>query len=54
MGAAVKEEHRNALHEKAATFPTTPGVYLMKDAKGIVLYIGKGKSLRSRVTSYVC
>jgi excinuclease ABC subunit C len=32
--------------------PETPGVYLMKDAKGRVLYIGKAKSLRNRVSTY--
>ena len=32
--------------------PETPGVYLMKDAKGRVLYIGKAKSLRDRVSTY--
>jgi len=33
-------------------FPQTPGVYLMKDTAGVVLYIGKAKSLRDRVSSY--
>jgi excinuclease ABC subunit C len=32
--------------------PTSPGVYLMKDAGGRVLYVGKADSLRSRVRSY--
>ena len=32
--------------------PTTPGVYLMKNASGRVLYVGKADSLRSRVASY--
>ena len=32
--------------------PTRPGVYLMKDAEGTILYIGKAKSLRHRVRSY--
>ena len=33
--------------------PTTPGVYLFKDVKGVVLYVGKAKRLRPRVRSYV-
>ena len=33
-------------------FPQTPGVYLMKDSSGRVIYIGKAKQLRSRATSY--
>jgi excinuclease ABC subunit C len=40
------------LKEKVATFPDTPGVYLMKDAREKVIYIGKAKSLKSRVRSY--
>jgi excinuclease ABC subunit C len=33
-------------------FPTLPGVYLMKDREGKVLYVGKAKNLRSRVKQY--
>ena len=32
--------------------PDRPGVYLMKDARGTVIYVGKAQSLRSRVRSY--
>jgi len=32
--------------------PDLPGVYLMKDAKGRIIYIGKARSLRARVSSY--
>ena len=38
--------------EKVRTFPTTSGIYLMKDAQGRVVYIGKAKNLRSRAGSY--
>src|SRR5687768_8819290 len=38
--------------EKVKQFPTTPGVYLMKDAEGRVIYVGKAKSLRSRAATY--
>ena len=38
--------------DKAREFPATPGVYLMKDARGRVIYIGKAVNLRSRVSSY--
>jgi excinuclease ABC subunit C len=38
--------------EKVKQFPATPGVYLLKDGQGRVLYIGKAKNLRSRAGSY--
>jgi excinuclease ABC subunit C len=38
--------------EKVKSFPPTPGVYLMKDAAGNVVYLGKAKHLRSRAASY--
>jgi excinuclease ABC subunit C len=38
--------------EKVRQFPTSPGIYLMKDAQGRVIYVGKAKNLRSRASSY--
>jgi excinuclease ABC subunit C len=40
------------LIEKVAKFPKLPGVYIMKDAAGEVIYVGKAKELRARVRSY--
>ncbi|HJZ92837.1 MAG TPA: excinuclease ABC subunit UvrC [Gemmataceae bacterium] len=38
--------------EKVKSFPTGPGCYLMKDADGKVIYVGKAKNLRSRAGTY--
>src|SRR5436309_11313306 len=38
--------------EKVKQFPPSPGVYLMKDAQGRVLYVGKAKNLRNRAGHY--
>lgn len=45
-------EGRVALEAQAASFPAASGVYLFKDARGRVLYVGKADSLRDRVRSY--
>ena len=37
---------------KVREFPRSPGIYLMKDAAGRVIYVGKAKTLRSRAGSY--
>ena len=46
------DERIQNLNEKAKTLPKLPGVYLMKDEKGRVIYVGKASSLRDRVGSY--
>ncbi len=38
--------------DKVRKFPSGPGVYLMKDARGRVIYVGKAKNLRSRAGHY--
>ncbi|MBQ2823579.1 MAG: excinuclease ABC subunit UvrC [Oscillospiraceae bacterium] len=42
------------LREKTALLTTSPGVYRMRDKTGHIIYIGKAKNLRNRVTSYFC
>ncbi|MFM7077795.1 MAG: excinuclease ABC subunit UvrC [Planctomycetaceae bacterium] len=46
------EPGRLAAATKVRSFPTTPGVYLMKDGAGRVIYVGKAKNLRARAGSY--
>ena len=41
-----------SLQEKASRFPDAPGVYLIRDAAGKVIYVGKARSLRQRVRYY--
>ncbi len=40
------------LQEKVESLPLSPGCYLFKDGKGKIIYVGKAKSLRKRVSSY--
>ncbi len=40
------------LRDKANSLPVRPGVYIMKNAAGEVIYVGKSKKLKNRVTSY--
>ncbi len=42
----------NELKEKLQILPDLPGVYLMKNERGAVIYVGKASSLRERVRSY--
>lgn len=45
-------KHRASLLEKARETTSSPGVYLMKDEQGAVIYVGKAKNLTNRLSTY--
>jgi excinuclease ABC subunit C len=51
-GTETREERLERLLRKARALPKQPGVYLMKDAAGVTLYVGKAVRLADRVASY--
>lgn len=46
------QEKLRRLKDKANKLPLTPGVYIMKDKTGKIIYIGKAKALKNRVSQY--
>ena len=48
----MENPNLRTLREKAMRLPLTPGVYMMKDAAGKIIYIGKAKALKNRVSQY--
>jgi excinuclease ABC subunit C len=52
MATTAESTREERIEEQLKGIPAKPGVYLFRDAKGAVLYVGKAKSLRSRARSY--
>ena len=48
----MAETGKNNLKEQVAMLPLSPGVYQFVDRSGTIIYVGKAKSLRKRVSSY--
>ncbi len=48
----MSENIRRSLLEKANSLPLSPGVYIMKDKSGRVVYVGKSRKLKNRVSQY--
>src|SRR6516225_97211 len=49
---SVRDPSGGSPADKAKQFPAAPGVYLMKDVEGRVIYVGKAKNLRNRASHY--
>ena len=47
-----RRRHIRELRARAMRLPLQPGVYLMHDASGEIIYIGKAKALKNRVSQY--
>lgn len=47
-----KKSRREILHETALKAPSQSGVYLWRNAKNVVIYVGKAKNLKNRLSSY--
>ena len=52
MNRYADQDKLAELKAKANRLPLTPGVYIMKDKNGVIIYIGKAKALKNRVTQY--
>lgn len=44
---------RKVIKDKLSLLPLQPGCYLMKNKEGTVIYVGKAKKLKNRVSSYL-
>src|SRR6201999_1173795 len=52
LDAPPAEQRRDRLREQRRALPDQPGVYLFRDARGRVVYVGKAKSLKKRIASH--
>lgn len=52
QGVSFMDERMSRLRKKSMSLPLNPGVYLMKNKKGEIIYVGKAKALKNRVSSY--
>ncbi len=50
---AGRREPAHSLEDQLPALPTQPGVYILKDPQGKVMYVGKAKNLRTRVRTYL-
>ena len=48
----VNPQYAERLREKANTLPLRPGVYIMRAKNGTVIYVGKSRALKNRVSQY--
>ena len=53
MKSEMKMEEGGAFKEKMLSAPRSPGVYLMRDERARVIYVGKANDLKSRIASYL-
>ena len=52
MSAVARSERSQRLEAQLRALPDQPGVYMFRSDEGDVIYVGKAKSLRKRVSSY--
>ena len=46
----MQQQNQELVRQKVADLPLSPGVYQFLDSAGVVIYVGKAKSLRKRVS----